>query len=296
MDRAFSSGSSASPPAAPASPSIGYPTSGNSGTGTPATKPGPYWYHMITEELRGIIAAAGLTPTQADVTQLLQALRAAGVFTTPAQFDNTTKAATTAFVQRALGNMNGANSYSVTSAIPASQAGSLILFSGAAGQTLTLPALSTATQPVGSKYTVENYGGNAVTIAAPSGVFTNGGGAATYVLAANTSMQCVFDGSNYSVISGQGQALKAGNGYQKLPSGIIIQWMTGVAGGGGTSFSNTLPIAFPTGIAAAWGIHFGGDATVNITVDSGTFTLGSVGMRSSYASGTVSCMIFAIGY
>lgn len=74
MDRAFASGSSASPPSAPGSPSIGYPTAGNPGGGTPATKPGPYWYHMITEELRGIIAAAGLTPSQSDITQLLQAL------------------------------------------------------------------------------------------------------------------------------------------------------------------------------------------------------------------------------
>lgn len=97
MDRAFSSGSSASPPAAPGSPSIGYPTSGNSGTGTPATKPGPYWYHMITEEIRGVLVAAGLTPSQGDVTQLLQALRASGVFQTQPTNDSGTKVATTAF-------------------------------------------------------------------------------------------------------------------------------------------------------------------------------------------------------
>lgn len=74
MDRAFASGSSASAPTAPASPSIGYATAGNPGSGTPPTKPGPWWYHMVTEELRGIIAAAGLTPSQSDITQLLQAL------------------------------------------------------------------------------------------------------------------------------------------------------------------------------------------------------------------------------
>ena len=74
MDRAFASGASGTPPTAPASPSIGYPTKGNAGTGTPATKPGEYWYHMITEEMRAVIAAAGLTPSQSDLTQLLQAL------------------------------------------------------------------------------------------------------------------------------------------------------------------------------------------------------------------------------
>lgn len=74
MDRAFASGASGTPPTAPASPSIGYPTKGNAGTGTPATKPGEYWYHMITEEMRAVITAAGLTPSQSDLTQLLQAL------------------------------------------------------------------------------------------------------------------------------------------------------------------------------------------------------------------------------
>ena len=74
MDRAFASGASGTPPTAPASPSIGYPTKGNAGTGTPATKPGEYWYHMITEEMRAVIAAAGLTPSQSDLTQLLKAL------------------------------------------------------------------------------------------------------------------------------------------------------------------------------------------------------------------------------
>lgn len=74
MDRAFASGSSGTPPSAPGSPSIGYPTAGNPGGGTPATKPGPYWYHMITEELRAIISAAGLTPAQGTIDQVLQAL------------------------------------------------------------------------------------------------------------------------------------------------------------------------------------------------------------------------------
>lgn len=77
MDRAYASGASASAPTAPASPSVGYPQAGNPGSGVPATKPGPWWYHMVTEELRAVVAAAGLTPEQADVTQLLQALPAA---------------------------------------------------------------------------------------------------------------------------------------------------------------------------------------------------------------------------
>lgn len=76
MDRAYTSGSAGSAPTAPASPSIGYPTAGNPGTATPATKPGPWWYHMITEELRKVIVDAGLTPDHTNLAQLSAAIQA----------------------------------------------------------------------------------------------------------------------------------------------------------------------------------------------------------------------------
>lgn len=73
-NRQFESGASASPPSPPASPSAGYPTNGNPGTGTPATVPGEYWFHQVGEELRAIIVAAGLTPDEANLDQVLQAM------------------------------------------------------------------------------------------------------------------------------------------------------------------------------------------------------------------------------
>lgn len=76
MDRIYASGAAGSAPSAPASPSSGYPTAGNPGTGTPATKPGPYWYHMIMEELMAIITAGGITPAPGTLNQVKQALDA----------------------------------------------------------------------------------------------------------------------------------------------------------------------------------------------------------------------------
>lgn len=76
MDRVYSSGAAGTAPTAPASPSTGYPTSGNPSGGTPATKPGPWWYHMITEEIRKVITDAGLTPDYTSVAQLSQAVSA----------------------------------------------------------------------------------------------------------------------------------------------------------------------------------------------------------------------------
>lgn len=75
MDRIYASGASATPPSVPASPSSGYPTAGNPGASVPATKPGEYWYYMITEEIRKVISDAGLTPAGGNVSQLSAAIQ-----------------------------------------------------------------------------------------------------------------------------------------------------------------------------------------------------------------------------
>lgn len=72
--RNYESGAAGSPPAAPDTPSAGFPTGGDPQTATPATKPGPYWFYKIGESLRKIITDAGLTPNDADLGQLKTAL------------------------------------------------------------------------------------------------------------------------------------------------------------------------------------------------------------------------------
>lgn len=74
-NRALESGAAATPPAAPASPSMGYPTKGNPSTATVASKGGVYWHYQIGEELRAILVAAGITPDHEDLTQVLAALQ-----------------------------------------------------------------------------------------------------------------------------------------------------------------------------------------------------------------------------
>lgn len=78
MDRVFEAGAAAGAPSAPASPSTGYPTSGDPGNGIPATTPGPWWFHMITEELRAVIVAAGMTPDHESLDQLAEAVGSLG--------------------------------------------------------------------------------------------------------------------------------------------------------------------------------------------------------------------------
>jgi microcystin-dependent protein len=76
MDRYNRGAGSASAPSAPAAPDNPYFTEGNPTLGVLATQPGPWWFHMMTEELRAVIVAAGLTPDHTDVTQLTQAIAA----------------------------------------------------------------------------------------------------------------------------------------------------------------------------------------------------------------------------
>lgn len=73
--RNWLSGASATPPAAPSSPSVGYASGGVPGV-SPATNPGPHWFHKIAEELRGVIVAGGVTPSDSSLTQMMTALTA----------------------------------------------------------------------------------------------------------------------------------------------------------------------------------------------------------------------------
>lgn len=284
MDRAFQSGAAGSAPTAPASPSIGYPTAGNPGTGTPATKPGPYWYHMIMEELMAIIGAAGITPAQGNLTQLLTALRSAGIFQTQAIGDRTTKGATTAFVQQEQGGFSGYSNIATSRALVASDIGQALWFSGA-GFTLTLPTPTSLGIPSGKAVTVF---GNAYTgaIVAGAGAFINFAGSndgaitikagqtATFVAVSPTTWQVI----NSTAAMGKNADFAASftvNGFQKLPSGFIEQfgYITTSASG---DVNLVYPFTFPNGVLNVSAVYQN-DAGSNPALASiGTMTTSSV--------------------
>lgn len=74
MDRVWKSGAIGTPPPTPGSFSNGYASAGNPSLSVPATQPGAYWFHMITEEVRAVIVAAGVTPSATVLTQMRDAL------------------------------------------------------------------------------------------------------------------------------------------------------------------------------------------------------------------------------
>lgn len=76
MDRYFESGASGTPPDLTTLTSVGYVSEGDPGTGTPATKFGAAYFHMITEEMRALVVGAGITPDHTNATQVLAAVTA----------------------------------------------------------------------------------------------------------------------------------------------------------------------------------------------------------------------------
>lgn len=169
MDRAYASGAASSAPAAPTSPSIGYPTKGNSGAGTPATKPGEYWYHMITEELRAVIVAAGIVPDHTDLDQLATAIA-------------------------------------------------------------SLAVVADATETVKGKVEL-------ATAEESQGLSSNN------VVLTPERLASAFSGSNKSLGT---------SGYQKLPSGLIIQWGVSSSIPASGSLAIAFPVAFPNACSAVF--------------------------------------------
>lgn len=96
---------------------------------------------------------------------------------------------------------------------------------------------------------------------------------------------------------GANQAL-SGNGYQKLPGGLIIQWGSTITSAGGT-VAVTFPIAFPSAAFSVVGMHLGaGNATVISTAlsqTSVTLALGSSGSLGQSPSGSGTIRWIAIG-
>ncbi len=171
---------------------------------------------------------------------------------TPAQFDNDTSMATTEFVQRALGNFQGFREPSVNTTLDASDVGKVITVNNAT-ITLTLPdadnlatgsaiTICNVSPQSGAIVTVQRQGADQIWVG-------TGQGLTSFTLAPNESVTLVRQTANaWKQVSGQvgfGSSLAA-SGYQKLPSGLIVQWVQGATSTAGeVSEVVTLPITFP---------------------------------------------------
>lgn len=229
------------------------------------------------------------------VTNWVIALESASRTTTAPQFDNTIRAASTAFVQRALGNFQSYIPISSNTTLTASQSGSFVeIVGGFVSGTVTLPA------PTTQLLTFTIYCGTSATalnLTTPSGSISSGNnGFTNFPLTPGSSCQVVSDGVNWNVISGQGTGALSASGYQRFPSGMIMQWGTLTTSGSGDVTVN-YPIAFPT---AVYNVTITPSLSGGIGGFAGTNTLGlssftANGWSSSSTRVVVAADWFAIG-
>lgn len=174
---------------------------------------------------------------------------------TPPQFDNDASLANTAHVQRALGSIRDIVAYPASQVISAADVGKLVLPNSAGAITLTLPLASSLV--VGATIHFRNAGaGLASLVCSGADIFYRAGLSAPYStlkLAANDSVSIVASSTGWELLAGSA-ALRASTGdfaasiaaagYEKLPSGKIVQWGWTAAAGAG-DLTQALPIPFP---------------------------------------------------
>lgn len=202
---------------------------------------------------------------------------------TPAQFDNDTSIATTEFVQRSQGNMAGFVTYSASNVWLAAVDVGKYIYCVTNGMVVTLPDATAV--PAGSRIYIQaavgvssiivnNVNGN---LAGTNDKVT---GADYISLGGDTSSEFISSGSSWYATGGSGAGLLASNGYQKLPSGLIIQWGIVYAqandGNDGTTAGVDVPVLFPLAFPSACFVvtasHFGHRPNTTVCVRSFTKT------------------------
>lgn len=181
------------------------------------------------------------------------ALTGAPTAPTPAQLDSSTKLATTAFVKGAGLSFAGSVYFnSLPATLDATYAGRFTAINGGTASTVTLPLSSVV--PVGTAITLVNESVYAQTISRQGAdiiVAGNSNSANSYVMDPGTFAVFTSDTGGWHMglrttqlgLTGVFSAALGYNGYQKLPSGLIVQWGTTNPGPG--DVTTTFPITFP---------------------------------------------------
>lgn len=191
---------------------------------------------------------------------------------TPAQFDKSQLIASTEFVRESLGNMSGYSNLTGSVTIPAASAGEYLIVNNPG--TVTLPNPSSL--PLGTMFTIEAIGAVAtVTCTGASSSSFSGPNVGPPAVSAAISdanvCHFVAVGANYRVFGGSGKAALNGNGYQKLPSGMILQWIFTTTLGSQGALS-TWPIAFPNACLFAAVTCSNGNSPASVSIGSKTTT------------------------
>jgi len=140
---------------------------------------------------------------------------------TASQFDSSTKLATDAFVQRALGNFQTFVAYTASQTLTASQSGSVVNFWGGSASTITLP--SAAAMPVGGVFLFNNTSSSAavtITRAGSDTILANGGNTGVVLQPGDNLLVTAVGGTQWVATGGSAQLPFSGTA--QLTSGGVV--------------------------------------------------------------------------
>jgi len=177
---------------------------------------------------------------------------------TAAQFDVSTKLATTAFVMRQGIQSSGITAVSASGTLTAAVVGGTVIGNTSSNTTQTLPAASSV--PAGGRIEFLNVTTGTMTVARAGTdlIYPNGTSATSIAVNNGDTLTLESNGLNsWYAVAGSAQlgsaavfgASLAGSGYQKLPSGLLLQW--GVTSSPGASGTISFPTAFTAGLYSA---------------------------------------------
>ncbi|WP_155639529.1 gp53-like domain-containing protein [Burkholderia multivorans] len=233
---------------------------------------------------------------------------------TPPQFDSTTRLATMEALRRELGSMAGTDTRCVGMAadvnLPASCVGKLLPVQGATSRTIFLP--STTTLPDGASISFYNLNPSAngashtISAQANQNIIVTTAFAQTMPLAPGDIVTLTVYAGSWTMSSGCSKLSlarmnafawsNAQNGYQMLPSGLILQWGYVVVAPSSLQ-TITLPLTYPTANLGVAG--FADDVNANGTQyrwTGGSRTRSTLGFVNNWASGPIAGSWISWGY
>lgn len=239
-------------------------------------------------------------------------LRGTPTSTRPPRFDVSEQVMTAAAVQAR--GLQYAGFYSSAGAVPGSVShiGAVVHFSGAGGHSYSLPDSAVNNLPSGSIIRLQNWSSSNLALAVQGSDkmqenIDATASATTRSIPTDAYVDCMYIGDRVWLLTGTGVsaktrqfgALLAPNGYQRLPSGLLMQWMTATFASAFKNAVFNLPTAFPN--------QFFG-CTVSLT-DSTIYDsagqpfvagmpsgLGQVVLQSNYTASQSAVRVHAFGY
>lgn len=231
-----------------------------------ATALSPTWCDGVQQELINLLVEGGLVPSSAVLTQVRDAIR----------------------------RLFGGNVRTVTTGafnLSADDAGDVYVDASAGAVTLTLPATDAANaRPLPFRFFRTDTSANAVTInrAGANTIFNGASGATSLSLRVSEELHLRSNGGNgaagvWRVVNGAFARSFSINGWQRLPSGLMLQWGT-MAFIASSTVNVTFPVAFGSACLGLQAMNPTASTLITSTASSNTgasFAIASPGTTSS---------------